>query len=97
MKTQNIVLALCATTLILLGVGTCSKAAQKIKYEASDERCRVNKIIYIDDYQSGRSPYPTRERWILETDEGYKVVSYKGDYKVGDSINIEVRKYSNYN
>lgn len=93
MKTQNIVIALFATIMILLGLGTCSKAAHKIKYEASNERCRVNKVIYVNEYQEGRSPYPTTEKWILETDEGYRVISYQGNYRAGDSINIEVRKY----
>lgn len=93
MKTQNIVIALFATTMILLGLGTCSKAARVREYRSSLEHCRVNKIIVVDDYQSGRSPYPTRERWILQTDEGYKVISYSGNYRVGDSIEIEVRKY----
>ena len=96
MKTQSIVIALFATTMILLGVTTCSKAVYKVKYEASNERCRVNKVIYVNEYQEGRSPYPTRERWILETDEGYRVVSYRGNYRPGDSIDIEVRKYHDH-
>ena len=60
---------------------------------SSLERCRVNRVTVIDDYQDGRSTYPTRNRWILQTDEGYKVISYSGNYRVGDSITIEVRQY----
>ena len=93
MKVRNTIVALCATTLILFGLSTCLKSSGIDKYRSSLEHCRVNKVTVIDDYQNGRSPYPTRNRWILQTDEGYKVISYSGNYRVGDSITIEVRQY----
>lgn len=93
MKIRNTIAALSAATLILLGLSTCYKASYTSKYRSSLEHCRVNRVTVIDDYQNGRSPYPTRNRWILQTDEGYKVISYSGNYRVGDSIVIEVRKY----
>jgi hypothetical protein len=93
MKVRNTIVALCATALILFGLSTCFKSSGIVKYRSSLEYCRVNKVTVIDDYQNGRSPYPTRNRWILQTDEGYKVISYNGNYRVGDSITIEVRQY----
>jgi hypothetical protein len=86
-------IAICATTLIIFGLSTCYKTSYTSKYRSSLEHCRVNKVTVIDDYQNGHSPYPTRNRWILQTDEGYKVISYNGNYRVGDSITIEVRQY----
>lgn len=93
MKPQSLAFAILATTTLLLGVSTCSKAANKQQMESSMERCRVNKVILINEYQQNKSVYPTRLKWILETDEGYRVISYDGNYRIGDSINIEVRKF----
>lgn len=86
-------IAICATVLIIFGLSTCYKTSYTSNYRSSLEHCRVNRVTVIDDYQDGRSTYPTRNRWILQTDEGYKVVSYNGNYRVGDSITIEVRQY----
>ena len=63
--------------------------------ESTMERCRVTKVVRIDDYQEGRSVYPTQIRWILSTDEGYKLTTRDGNYRVGDSIDIEIIKISN--
>lgn len=95
MKTQTLALTILSTAFLILGLGTCSKSP--MREHVSAERCRVNKVIVIDDYQEGRSVYPTRTRWILETNEGYRVISYNGNYQVGDSIDIEVRKFYKYN
>ena len=86
-------IAICATVLIIFGLSTCYKSSGIARYRSSLERCRVNRVTVIDDYHDGRSTYPTRNRWILQTDEGYKVISYSGNYRVGDSITIEVRQY----
>ena len=72
------------------------KHAEANRYkDATIERCRINKVIRIDDYQEGRSVYPTQIRWILSTDEGYKLYTRDGNYRVGDSIDIEIIKVSN--
>lgn len=92
MKPQSLALAILASTTLLLGVSTCNKATNRHQMESSMERCRVNKVVLIDEYQENRSVYPTRLKWILETDEGYRVISYDGNYRIGDSINIEVRR-----
>jgi hypothetical protein len=96
MKAQSLALVILSTAFLLLGVGTCIKAVDKSEIRSSMERCRVNKIFLVDEYQNGKSVYPTRLRWMLHTDEGYVVTSYDGNYRVGDSIDIEVRKFSTY-
>lgn len=96
MKIQTLALVILSTTFLLLGIGTCTKAVDKSKVRSSMERCRVNKIFLVDEYQDGKSVYPTRLKWRLHTDEGYIVMSYDGNYRIGDSIDIEVRKFSKY-
>lgn len=90
MKTQTLALTTLIILLLFLGVGTCSKTVRRSAYTSTMERCRVNRVILVDDYQEGRSVYPGNQKWILQTDEGYKVITRDGYYQVGDSINIEV-------
>lgn len=59
------------------------------------ERCRINKVIRIDDYQDRRSVYPTQIRWTLITDKGYKLYTRDGNYRVGDSVDVKIIKISN--
>lgn len=96
MKTQSLALVILSTAFLLLGVGTCIKAVDKREVNSTTERCRVNRVVLIDEYQEGKSVYPTRLRWILHTDEGYIVTSYDGNYQVGDSIDIKVVRFSTY-
>lgn len=93
---QTIVISALAIGFIILVISIKRTAASYTK-DSTMERCRVNKVIRIDDYQEGRSVYPTEIKWILTTDEGYKVYTRNGNYQVGDSIDIEVIRINNKN
>lgn len=93
MKTQTIALTILSVALLLLGLHTCSRSVERRQHTSTTMRCRVNKVFEIDDYQKGKSVYPTQLRWVLHTDEGYRVVTHDNSFSVGDSIDINVIKF----
>lgn len=87
-KTSVVVLGVVAA--IFIGIITWHTAITQGNQKHNTVRCRINKVVLVDEYQQGRSLYPTQLKWILYTDEGYELVCYDSNYRVGDSIEVEL-------
>ena len=92
--TKTILIVSLIVGFIILAI-SIKRTAAGYREDSTMERCRVNKVIRTDDYQEGRSVYPTEIRWTLITDEGYRLYTRSGNYRVGDSIDVKVIKVSN--
>jgi hypothetical protein len=88
---KGLIITVGVVAAILVGAFTWYTATTQVSQKSITMRCRINRVVLVDEYQQGRSLYPTQLKWILYTDEGYELICYDSNYRVGDSVDVELR------